>query len=655
MFDVQNVSLSYGARQILDGATFKVEDGERAAIIGPNGTGKSTLLKIVAGLLKPESGAISIPRTHEIGYLPQDMELDSSRSVLEECKTVFEEVMEHEREMRVLEDRMAHVDHESEEFQEIGDRYEYLMHETERRDLYSMDATVGRVLTGLGFKVTDLDRPCNEFSGGWQMRICLAKILLQNPDVLLLDEPTNHLDIETIVWLADWIKQHEGSVLMVSHERFFMDALCQKVIEIERSKVIVYRGNYSEAQVKRAERREMQRRTYENQQNEIQHIQKFVDRFRYQASKAALVQSRVKQLERIERVEAPTEDEGTIHFRFPPSPRSAKDVLIVEGIHKAFGAKKVLKDISLSIYRGEKIALVGVNGAGKTTLMRILAGRDPEYTGKVTFGSNVDMGYFAQYDREDLHPNNTVLGEFLSTAPLSVSDKARGVLGAFLFSGDDVEKKISMLSGGERTRLRLAKMLCGKTNLLLMDEPTNHLDIGSRLTLERALQQYEGAVLLVSHDRYFLDNVATRVVEISEGEAIVYPGTYSEYLERKERLNGAGWDAAPPPPKPAPTESVTPKETNDERRERQQREKEAKNRLRKVEKGIEENEELMSKLEELIRQIENEMAKPEVATNPGRLSELTTKLQKAHSKREEAEAAWLELTAEKEELETIAG
>jgi len=658
MFDVQNVSLSYGSRQILEEASFKVEDGERAAIIGPNGAGKSTMLKVIAGVLKQEKGAISFPNNTEIGYLPQDLEILSDRSVLDECKTVFQAVLDHEKEMRLLEDKMSHTEHGTPEFDKIADRYEYLLHETQRRDLYSMDATIGKVLDGLGFKPKDYIRPCSEFSGGWQMRICLAKLLLQNPDVLLLDEPTNHLDIESIEWLAGWIKQHEGCVLMVSHERAFMDALVTKVIEVERARVIVYRGNYSEAQVKRGERREMAQRTFENQQREIEHIQKFVDRFRYQASKANLVQSRIKQLERIERVEAPLADQGTISFRFPSAPRSAKEVLVAEKISKAYGAAVILHGVGITIYRGEKVALVGVNGAGKTTFMRVLAGRDTEFEGKRSIGANVDIAYFAQYDREDLHPDNNVLGEFMSNAPLSVSDKARGILGAFLFSGDDVEKKISVLSGGERTRLRLAKMLCGNANLLLLDEPTNHLDIGSRLTLENALRQYEGAIALVSHDRYFLDNVVTRVVEISNGSATSYPGNYSDYLLMKELQEANGTSTTPKnngnrvdaKALAAQLSTIPGRESNDDRRERQDREKTSKNRLRKAEKEVEEHEELLYQLEEAIRLLENQLASPAVATNFTAAQETTRKLEKAQTQKAEVESRWIELQEEVEGL-----
>jgi len=650
MFDVQDINLHFGGRHILKDASFKVSNGERAAIIGPNGAGKSTLLKIVAGLISPETGAVTKPKSADIGYLPQETVIDSGLTVEEECRTVFQEVLDHELEMRDIEHSMAEMDdHECDEYLRLADRYDHLLHETLRRDVHSMDATIGRVLAGLGFKATDLQRPCREFSGGWQMRIALGKLLLANPDILLLDEPTNHLDIESIEWLGQWLEGHEGSILMVSHERSFMDRLVNKVIEIDRSRVVVYRGNYTKSLAQRDERRKIQVRAYMNQQQEIAQAERFIERFRAKATKAAQAQSKIKMLEKMDRIEAPEDDLKTIHFRFPPAPRSGKEVLAGTNLTQRFGANEVFSNVDFRLYRGEKVALVGVNGAGKTTLMKILAGKLRPSAGRVNVGSSVEMSYFAQYEFEDLHPSNTVLGEFLASAPLEVSGEARNILGAFLFKDDDVEKKVAVLSGGEKTRLRLARMLCGKANLLLMDEPTNHLDIGSRLTLEGALRQYEGAVVLVSHDRYFLDNVATRIVEIADGEIRSYPGNYEDYLRLKalggapvleEALAGDNGDGA--------------KEARELDREERRRRQNERSRLKKDfdrnRRRLDDLERRVMDLDEQARSLENQMSRPEVATNPGKLALLASQHEDARAKLQAVEEEWGELESVNEEL-----
>ncbi|MEQ8821070.1 MAG: ABC-F family ATP-binding cassette domain-containing protein [Sumerlaeia bacterium] len=661
MFEVINVNLHFAARHILRDASFRVEDGERCAIVGPNGAGKSTLIKIVAGILKPETGNVSTGKGNEIGYLPQELTLDTPNTVEEECRTVFKEALAYEAEMRELEHRMTEItDHHGPEYEKIAERYDYLLHETMRRDVHSMDSHIAKVLAGLGFGPADLQKRCRDFSGGWQMRIALGKLLLRNPDILLLDEPTNHLDIETIEWLGDWLLQHEGSILMVSHERAFMDKLVNKTIALERGRAVIYRGNYSESLAKRDEMREMQRRAYENQQQAISHVQAFIDRFRYQASKAALVQSRVKQLEKLEMIEPPEDAEGTIAFKFPSAPRCGKEVVAVEKVDKAFGRNHVLDHVDFTLYRGEKVALVGVNGAGKSTFMKLLAGKLKPDSGKLALGSNVSLEYFAQYDYEDLHPANTVLGEFQSSAPLSVSDRSRDILGAFLFRGDDVQKSIAMLSGGEKTRLRLAKMLCGSSNLLLLDEPTNHLDIGSRLTLENALRQYDGAVVIVSHDRYFLDNVATRVVEVRDGQLHDYPGDFETYLslkalqeEGKAQKVSSGPALSVPNSNGSAAQMEAPKRelSAEEKRLRRNERNDLQKQLKKISKELQELEENQTRLEQRRRDLETEMADPAVATDAPKLAGLTAELEQIRSDLEKTEERWVTAQVEAEELE----
>jgi ATP-binding cassette subfamily F protein 3 len=666
VFTVSDITLHFGERALFDGVGFHLDDGERAAIVGPNGSGKTTLLRIVAGQQSSEGGEVIFPNNTEVGYLPQHLELTTEQTVEDVCREVFSEVLEHEAELRSLEHRMAELaDHRAPEFERIADRYEYLQHELRRRDSHTMKSQIGRVLAGLGFKEGDAERPCSAFSGGWQMRIALARILLQNPDILLLDEPTNHLDIESIEWLAEWISGHQGSVLMVSHERAFLDQLCTKTIALEGAgRLTVYRGNYSQSLQARADRREQQRRAYENQQQEIAQIQRFIERFRYQASKASLVQSRVKALDRMERVEPPAPDDtATIRIRFPQPGRTGKEVLRAEKLTKAYGTNVVLREVDFTLYRGEKVALVGLNGAGKTTLMRILARRLDFDSGTVQAGGGVNLEYFAQYEFEDLHPDRTVLQEFYSVAPLDISAQARSILGAFLFRDEDVDKSVRVLSGGERTRLRLAKMLCGKASLLLLDEPTNHLDIGSRLTLENALRQYEGSVLFVSHDRYFLDSVPTRVVEVADGRLRSFPGNYSDYLQMRELVRpddspcgnameadsdlqsaamavgaAAALDSAAGEDTPASSltarqeaearrlvalttelASVPRKLGKEERRRLQQARQEWSKKVSKVERRVREAEKEIATRENRIRELDREMNRPAVASDSGRL------------------------------------
>ncbi|MCX7049792.1 MAG: ATP-binding cassette domain-containing protein [Candidatus Sumerlaeota bacterium] len=533
MISAANITVFLGGRKILDNATFRVGDSERAAIVGPNGAGKSTLLKAVAGLVSPEAGGeIALPKGATIGYLPQVAQLNSARTIRDEMRSVFAEALMAFSEMTELEHQMGEVDHVSEEFQRIAKRYDYLMETIHRLDAYAMDSHIGVISAGLGFKASDLDRACGEFSGGWQMRVELAKVLLARPGILLLDEPTNHLDLESIQWLEDWIMSLQSSVLFVSHERSFMDRLADRIFEISRNQLTIYKGNYTDYLDERDERRVIQQRAFENQQREIEKAELFISRFRYQANKAASVQSRVKMLDKVERLHAPEAELGTIHFKFPQPPRSGKEVVTLENVAQRYGNLTVFENVNRIIYRGEKVALVGVNGAGKSTLMKIVAGLLEPTEGRCFLGSNVAMQYFAQYEHDVLHPSWTVQQALYAVAPIGEAQKARDVAGAFLFTGEDVEKPVTVLSGGERTRLRLAMMLFSPSNLLLLDEPTNHLDIGSRQTLEDALKRYDGTLVMVSHDRTFVDKVATRIIEVHNGKVEEFWGAYRDYLKK---------------------------------------------------------------------------------------------------------------------------
>ena len=523
-FSVNEVTCLLGGRNVLDKASFRLGDGEKCAIVGENGSGKSTLLKCIAGLLTPDSGEVSYSKGTTIGYLPQESALDSSRTLREELLSVFDEVLSAEAEMRELEHLMGETPHDSKEFEKISHRYDDLHHLVLHRGGYSLESDVGRVSAGLGFTASDLDRPCRQFSGGWQMRILLAKLLLQQPDILLLDEPTNHLDLESILWLEDWVRNSPCDVLMVSHERAFMDNLVERIFELHLGMLWTYRGNYTNYLEEREERYENMRRAYENQQIQKNQIQRFIDKNRADKSRAAQVQSRIKILEKMDDLPLPPSYK-TIRFAFPQPERGSKEVVSLVDCDKWYGPRPVLRPFNLNIYRGDRIALVGLNGAGKSTLIKMLAGTEPPSHGKRVVGANTVLEFFSQYQYEDLNPASDVLSSALERAPLDQSANVRDLLGAFLFSGDDVFKKVPILSGGEKTRLRLARMLFSGANILLLDEPTNHLDVASRATLERALSQYEGTIVFVSHDRVFMDRIATKVLEIHNGLIRHYPAT----------------------------------------------------------------------------------------------------------------------------------
>jgi ATP-binding cassette subfamily F protein 3 len=540
MFALNNIELALGGKPILRGVSCRLEPRERVAIVGPNGAGKTTMLRLMAGALAPDVGDVLIPNRAVVGYLPQEADFGSGqRPLREEVEAVFAPVHEAEAEMRRLEHRMAEIqDHETDEFRQIAQRYDACQHEVHRLEGHTSEARVGRVLAGLGFKPHQLDRPMRELSGGWQMRALLAKVLLLEPDLLLLDEPTNHLDLETMLWLEEWIRESRSAVLMVSHERAFMDRLCHRIFELHGGRITIFRGNHAQYLSEREHRHEVQRRAYENQQGEINQTQRFIDRFRAKASKASLVQSRVKQLEKMVRLEPPPSDPRTIHFRFPPSMRSPKEVLSLTGVGHAYTSTPVFEKADVTLFRGDKVALVGVNGAGKTTLLNILSGRLKPSAGKVEIGANTAIDHFTQGQWDTLHPDNTVLRTMLAAAPQESEQNLRNCLGAFCFSGQDVDKPVRVLSGGEKTRLRLAMMLFSASNCLLLDEPTNHLDIWSRMTLESALKRYDGTLVMVSHDRRFVDRVTSKVLEIRDGDVHLYPGKYSDYLHRLEAEMG---------------------------------------------------------------------------------------------------------------------
>jgi len=534
MIQLSGAGKRFGHKLLFENLDWMITPQDRVGLVGANGTGKSTLLKILAGLESLDYGTISSQKGITYGYLPQEgLEL-SGRSVMEECLTVFADLADIEREMEELTRRMSELDPSGPEYAQVADRFHALDTEFRTRDGYTVEAQVGLVLTGLGFKKEDWARRTEEFSGGWQMRISLAKLLLQKPNLLLLDEPTNHLDLETRNWLEGFLRSYPYAYVLISHDRYFLDVTVDRMVEIWNKRVNFYSGNYEKYLREKQQRRDSLVSAYKNQRERIEQLEAFINRFRYQATKAKQVQSRVKELEKIERIEIPAE-EKTIHFTFPQPKPSGRVVAEFEGVAKSYGEKHVFSDVSFLVERGDRIALVGPNGAGKSTLIKLLARLERLTGGDYKLGHNVEVDYFAQDQYKELPADKKMLEDLSDTAPRMTNTELRSLLGCFLFSEDDVFKPIGVLSGGERNRYALARMLLQPSNFLLLDEPTNHLDLRAKDVLLRSLQGFSGTVVFVSHDRYFIDKLATRVFEVGDGTVHVYPGNYEDYLWRKER------------------------------------------------------------------------------------------------------------------------
>jgi ATP-binding cassette, subfamily F, member 3 len=536
MIQLTGAGKRFGPKILFEDLNWLITPKERVGIVGANGTGKSTLLKVLAGIEGLDYGSINVMKGIRAGYLPQDGITLSGRTVFDECLGVFAEIHALEAEQQELAHRLSELDHSTLEYQQISERYHHVQSEFTARDGYNIESRVGAVLTGLGFRREDWQRRVEEFSGGWQMRIALAKLLLEEPNLLLLDEPTNHLDLEARNWLESYLETYPNAFVLISHDRFFLDVTVSKIAEIWNKKVWFYTGGYSKYEQQKAERRAQIEAAYANQRDRIEQLEAFINRFRAQATKAKQVQSRIKELEKIERIEVPP-DEKTIHFRFPQPKPSGRIVAEFRNVSKSYGEKHVFSGASFSIERGDRVSLVGINGAGKSTLIKLLSGEEPVSSGEYTLGHNVLVDYFAQDQYKALDTESTIIDDLAQVAPRSNNTELRSILGCFLFSEDDVFKRIGVLSGGERNRYALARMLMMPGNFLLLDEPTNHLDMRAKDVLLTALQEFNGTVVFVSHDRYFIDKLATRVIEVADGRVEVFPGNYEDYLWRK---NGDG-------------------------------------------------------------------------------------------------------------------
>ena len=654
MIDIENIQISYGDRTLFKDLSISFYGEDRVGIIGANGSGKSTLLKIINGEIAPDKGKISIKKDVKVGYIQQEMNYtESNLNVLNETLHAFEDLLKNKTEQEELEHLLHTLDEESEDYQIIMSRYTNLRHEFEAAHGYDIEVKAKKVLFGLGFVDKDMERPIVEFSGGWRMRVEIAKVLLRDPDILLLDEPTNHLEVEAIEWFENYLKNFKGAIILISHDRYLLDNIVKKVIEITPNGVNKYSGNYSYYESEHLLRKEILENEFKNQQRKVQQVERFIERFRAKNTKASQVQSRIKMLEKLDRVEM-INDPTNINFRFPQPPSSGQVVMDLIDVSKSYGDIQVFDDISIKIEKGEKVGLVGLNGAGKSTLAKIIAAETPIDKGLRKVGHNVSIAYFAQHQSEYLDKNNTIFEEVETVATNLTQSQLRSILGNFLFTGDDVFKKIQVLSGGEKSRVALAKVLLLTANLLVFDEPTNHLDINSKKILVEALKNFEGTLVLVSHDRYVMDQLIEKTIEIENNCIKTYFGNYSYYINKKEaeKETNLSQDTSVSKEKKVIISGGSFKTKEQKREEAELRKAQAvkikplKNKISEVEKNI-------SKLEELKLSIENILADPETYKDEKLLKDTTYSYQDIKKQLNELFVRWEELNIEIEEFSEL--
>ena len=658
MITLNHVQKQFGSKILFRDCSLQIGVRDRVGLIGPNGAGKTSLFRMILGEESIDEGEILIAKGVKMGYLPQEVISFKGNTVLDEVLKSLTSITSLQDKMKILEEELSSIKDPKEQ-ERLAREYGKLQERYTLLGGYGLEAEAKRILQGLGFKERDFDRLTDELSGGWRMRIALAKILLQSPDLLLLDEPTNHLDLASLIWLEEFLVNYPGAMVIVSHDRVFLNHLIDWVAEIEAQRIDLYYGDYDHYLEEKETRKQTLEATYKTQQRKIEQTERFIERFRAKNTKSSQVQSRIKMLEKIERIELP-EKKKEIRFHFPAPKRSGHKVAEVKNLYKSYGSTVVYQGISLHLYRGDKVALVGPNGAGKSTLLKILAGVLDFEKGEVILGKEVSRAYFAQHQFDLLRPENTVFGELLSIATDESQTELRTILGTFLFSGDDIDKRVSVLSGGEKSRLVLAKMLLKPANFLLLDEPTSHLDISSRNVLEMALKQFQGTICLITHDRHLINEIANKVVEIDQGIPHVYPGNYDYYIYKKEQIQkgevqqeggiAAGSTVVPTHEPPAPTRKKSLYKTKEERRKRAQEMDQFKRQLSSLEKRVQDVEKSLQEATQKLDQLNQKLSDPNLYSNQRETYETVQTHQQVKDQVRELTQLWEFLALELEEL-----
>ena len=656
MLSISHLDIRYGEKHLFKDVSAQVYEGNRIGLVGVNGAGKSTLLKIMAGVTESDDGVLSKAKTVTVGYLPQESnELLTGKTLYQEAQNAFAGLLALQQEVEGLNERLASVEPDSDEFDRILSRQGEIQHILDSSEIYSMQAKIEKVLLGLGFKNDDMQRPVSEFSGGWLMRLKLAKMLLEAPSLLLLDEPTNHLDLESLTWLEEFLVSYKGAMIVVSHDRTFLDSATSMTWEVSLGRVTQYKGNYTFYLKEKEERKQVEKAAFDNQQAQIRQTMRFVERFRAKSTKAKQVQSRLKQLDKMELVEL-DDEEMSVKFSFPPAPASGRDVLSVEGLTKRYDDKPVFRGVDIQLQRGDKVAVVGVNGAGKSTLLKILSDNIPADKGSVKLGANVIMTYFGQHQAQELSPSLSALDTMALSGEDMTITRMRSLLGAFLFRGEDVDKKVAVLSGGEKSRLALAKMIAKPANLMLLDEPTNHLDMSSQEVLQEAMAQYEGTIIVVSHNRYFVDTFVNKVLEVKDHRITLYEGNVREYLLKKQELESKASAQNEDRAKEAAFEKTAkggePKLSRKEQKQLEAQKRQERSRLAgRWLKQIEEAEAQIEELEEEKEQLETAMADPDLYSDEEKWASTSKSYEDCKRRLDRWYASWEEAQEKVEEID----